>query len=277
VNATLPTVFVGQAQGTQDPHRTGWLGYWRGRVGHLKDIDMKIVVQEISADDRATLAYSWADTSGGATSRLVGVVSGAQIKVDMPFGERLNLDINSSGDQVAAEFIGIGGGPAGLSSYFKKGTLTRQLGPTEAEADQGAQEAIAANRSHEAVVPPPQDSSRTASEQPKGGPWIGYWHGWFGLRKETDMKMVIEEIRGNKARVRWAWASPHEAKGFVLRPTLDNGSLLHKQSTGWLAFRLRPSGNAIEVVRTMDVGGVPSGIYGVLYREPTPDALGPAK
>ncbi|HYP83201.1 hypothetical protein [Variovorax sp.] len=277
--ATLPTTYVGHVAGAQDPTKTRWLGYWHGQIGALHDVDMKIVVQEISEAGRATLAYSWATTTDGLVTRLVGTIEGDAINVDMPYNkEKLRLTMDPTGRTVKVEFVGADGGATRTSNYWVKGDLAKQPPPTAEEVDRVRNAVIQGNAAHEATLAPSQPP--TAAEQaPKElAQWVGLWHGWTGLHKWADIKLSIDRIGdgvldgSDVVFAQYAYADRKTAKTSEIRLHLVDGALVRELRTGQMTFRMRPSGDAIELTSAYMDHGVESGRYGVLYRVPTTQA-----
>lgn len=52
----------------------------------------------------------------------------------------------------------------------------------------------------EASLKPIKMVRPSASAPAKHARWWGYWHGWYGYDKETDMKIVFAPDRGGRGR-----------------------------------------------------------------------------
>jgi len=276
--ATLPSTYVGSVAGAQDPARTRWLGYWHGRIGQFRDVDMKIVVQEISETGRATLAYSWATTTDGAISRLVAPIEGDEINVTMRRNEKLHLTMDLSGQKVKVEFVGVGAGPARTSNYWVKGDLERQPPPTAAEMDEVRNSVMQGNAAHEAVLVPASPLVPDPETPKELAQWVGLWHGWTGLHRWSDVKLLIDHIDGHVldgtdvVSAQYVYQDKNRTQDRRLKLRRVDGAFVHKQKTGQMTFRMRPSGDAIEMTDAYVEDGVETGRYGVLYRVPLTQA-----
>jgi|GEM_PF-1161670 len=123
----------------------------------------------------------------------------------------------------------------------------------------------------EASLKPIKMVRPSASAPAKHARWWGYWHGWYGYDKETDMKIVFARIEADEAVIQYAWATDSKALSTVLRGRFVGDEVQVQLTTGgYLSMRLRPNGSEMEVVRRTGYSGVALDYYGLLTRQPEP-------
>lgn len=102
--------------------------------------------------------------------------------------------------------------------------------------------------------------------------WWGYWHGWFGYSKETDMKIVFARFEGEEAVIQYSWATATSQNVSILRGKFSGDEVNMPLTVGgFVSMRLRPNGNEMEVVRRTGRGEIAQEFYGVLTRQPEPE------